>query len=179
LMNMTTLARIIYLVSQPGSEPLLASIDRRTIDLIKDWRSKSIQETLSSYHHVTKSLMEGTLKHGCSEKKRCAFMLLGSLWTGIIKVRGSLLPHTEDEISESVTDLVTCVRKALTHVQGLEFDLQSKKYNDSYWVHAAVRLRHTALSSTGVLKQARLKQQRCKLGLPGKLNKCRTVVVSL
>ncbi|KAH6892337.1 hypothetical protein B0T10DRAFT_293357 [Thelonectria olida] len=148
------------------------------LDCIKDWRSKSIQETLRSVHQVTKSLMDDTQKHHCNDRKGCAYMLLGSLWTGIMKIRGSLLPETEDEILESVTDLVTCVRNALAQVRGFGFTIEGEKFNDSRYVLAAICLSHNSLSSTGVLDQARLKEQRLKLGLPENLDHLRTITAN-
>ncbi|KAI5461413.1 hypothetical protein BGZ63DRAFT_424302 [Mariannaea sp. PMI_226] len=94
------------------------------LDKIALRRTECITKVVKSVHCIIEDLVNQRARHheslAESESQTCAHITLGSLWLGMIKTRGSILPDGPEEVLESVSELTDSIKKALKFVKGYE-----------------------------------------------------------
>lgn len=90
------------------------------LEMISEFRKTDlIQPILDVVHALIKDLL-GFQVCCKKESQKCDYSILGSVWYGMTKFRGSVMPESADEILESVTDLASSVSQVSSYMSCLD-----------------------------------------------------------
>ncbi|KAH7155579.1 hypothetical protein B0J13DRAFT_228997 [Dactylonectria estremocensis] len=90
------------------------------LEMISEFRRNDlIQPMLDVVHALIKDLLGFQV---CCKKElqKCDYSILGSVWYGMTKFRGSVMPESADEILESVTELASSVCQVSSYMSCLD-----------------------------------------------------------
>jgi hypothetical protein len=87
---------------------------------VRDSRRAIIQSVLNLFHEYSKTLLDGDhcQQRTISAKNSiiCDYVIFGSLYRATLKIRGSLLPESADDIAESINGFCSSVQKVIDSI---------------------------------------------------------------